>query len=92
MTANSKPLPTDWHDDNLTEWTADQWDRAEIRVGDTVLRPANGTLTKRGRPKLEQPKRQVTIRLDNAVIEGFRAQGRGWQSRVNAELRKALGL
>jgi uncharacterized protein (DUF4415 family) len=26
------------------------------------------------------------------VIEGFRAQGAGWQSRVNAELRKALGI
>ncbi len=92
MSANKKPSPPDWADDDLTEWTADQWDRAEIRIGDKIIRPAQGTLTKRGRPRLDNPKRQVTIRLDDAVIEGFRAQGAGWQSRVNAELRKALGI
>ena len=92
MSANKKPLPPEWADDDLTEWTEDQWDRAEIRIGDKIIRPAQGTLTKRGRPKLDNPKRQVTIRLDDAVIEGFRAQGAGWQSRVNAELRKALGI
>jgi uncharacterized protein (DUF4415 family) len=26
------------------------------------------------------------------VIEKFRATGKGWQSRINAELRKALGI
>jgi uncharacterized protein (DUF4415 family) len=92
MNANKKPSPPDWADDDLTEWTADQWDRAEFSIGDKIIRPAQGTLTKRGRPKLDSPKRQVTIRLDDAVIEGFRAQGAGWQSRVNAELRKALGI
>ncbi len=92
MSANKKPSPPDWADDDLTEWTEDQWDRAEFSIGDKIIRPAQGTLTKRGRPKLDSPKRQVTIRLDDEVIEGFRAQGAGWQSRVNAELRKALGI
>ena len=92
MNANKKPSPPDWADDDLTEWTADQWDRAEFSIGDKIIRPGQGTLTKRGRPRLDNPKRQVTIRLDDAVIEGFRAQGAGWQSRVNAELRKALGI
>ena len=92
MSANKKPSPPDWTDDDLPEWSADQWDRAELSIGDNVIRPAQGTLKKRGRPKLENPKRQVTIRLDDAVVEGFRAQGAGWQSRVNAELRKVLGI
>ena len=92
MNANKEPIPTDWDDDDLPEWTEDQWDRAEIRVGNVVVRPGQGTLTKRGRPKSADPKQQVTLRLDSAVVEGFRAQGAGWQSRVNAELRKALGL
>jgi len=26
------------------------------------------------------------------VLEKFRATGKGWQSRINAELRKALGI
>lgn len=65
---------------------------AEIRIGDRLIRPATGTLTKPGRPKSEHPKQQVTLRLDQVVLDKFRSTGPGWQSRINAELRKALGL
>lgn len=34
------------------------------------------------------PKKQVTLRLDPDVLEFFRKQGRGYQSRINAVLRK----
>ncbi len=34
----------------------------------------------------------MSLRLDPDVLEGFRATGKGWQSRINAELRTALGL
>ena len=61
-------------------------------VGGKLVRPANGTWTKPGRPPSANPKRQVTLRLDPDVIEKFRATGKGWQSRINAELRKALGI
>jgi len=43
----------------------------------------------RGRPKSEAPKQQVTLRIDRDVLEKFRATGDGWQSRINAALRKA---
>ena len=46
----------------------------------------------RGRPPAENPKKQVTLRLDADVVERFRASGRGWQSRINEALRKAAGL
>lgn len=46
----------------------------------------------RGRPPLDTPKRQVTIRLDDEVVEAFRRDGKGWQARMNAALRKAAGL
>jgi uncharacterized protein (DUF4415 family) len=42
-----------------------------------------------GRPKLEQPKQQVTLRIDRDVLDKFRATGEGWQSRINQALRKA---
>ncbi|MDF2117997.1 BrnA antitoxin family protein [Roseiarcaceae bacterium H3SJ34-1] len=42
-----------------------------------------------GRPKSENPKRAVSIRLDNDVLEKFKATGPGWQSRMNEVLRKA---
>ncbi len=91
--SESKPnLTADWDDDDLPEWTDDQFDRAEFRIGGKLIRPADGTLTKPGRPKSDNPKQQVTLRLDSAVLEGFRATGPGWQSRINAELRKALKL
>jgi uncharacterized protein (DUF4415 family) len=85
-------LPPDWDEDELPEWTDDQWDRAAIWHGDKLIRPANGTLTKPGRPKSDNPKQQVTLRLDAEIVAHFRATGRGWQGRLNAELRKALGL
>ncbi|CAK0767310.1 conserved hypothetical protein [uncultured Gammaproteobacteria bacterium] len=47
---------------------------------------------KRGRPKLENPKRPVNIRLDPDVLAYFKAAGPGWQSRINETLRKAVGL
>ena len=33
------------------------------------------------------PKRQITIRLDQDVLDWFRAQGSGYQTRINAVLR-----
>ncbi|OCW57579.1 BrnA antitoxin family protein [Hoeflea olei] len=46
----------------------------------------------RGRPALEHPKKQITLRLDEDVIAKFRETGKGWQGRMNAALRKAAGL
>lgn len=46
----------------------------------------------RGRPVAENPKKQVTLRLDADVVERYRSSGRGWHSRINEDLRKATGL
>jgi len=37
--------------------------------------------------KRAEPKAQVTIRLDREVLDWFKAQGKGYQSRINAVLR-----
>lgn len=79
-------------DDDLPEWTDDQFRRAAVYHKGRLIRPADGTLAKPGRPKSADPKKQVTLRLDSIVLEKFRAMGPRWQSRINAELRKALGL
>ena len=47
---------------------------------------------KLGRPKAENPKKAISLRLDAEVIERFKAGGEGWQSRMNEALRKAVGL
>ncbi|CCE94633.1 BrnA antitoxin family protein [Sinorhizobium fredii] len=47
----------------------------------------------RGRPAVEHPRQQISIRLDPDVIEHYKKNcGKGWQSRMNEDLRKAAGL
>ena len=47
-----------------------------------------------GRPPLPEAERKqrVTMYLDRDVVERLKSDGRGWQTRANATLRKALGL
>lgn len=41
-----------------------------------------------GRPKLKNPKKSTTIRLDAEVLDFFKSQGKGWQTRINDILQK----
>jgi len=43
-----------------------------------------------GRPKSEAPKVSVSLRLDPDVVAGFKADGPGWQTRINAVLAESL--
>jgi uncharacterized protein (DUF4415 family) len=40
-----------------------------------------------GRPKADDPKRAISIRLDRDVIDKFKATGAGWQGRINDVLK-----
>lgn len=44
----------------------------------------------RGRPKLDRPKQNITLRLSAEVIDHFRSTGPGWQSRIDETLVKAI--
>ena len=41
-----------------------------------------------GRPKSPNPKVFTGIRLDPDILERFKAEGKGWQTRINAVLRE----
>jgi uncharacterized protein (DUF4415 family) len=74
-----------WADrDDAPPLTDKFFDRAEIRHGDKILR--------RGRPPLPDPKQAVKLRLDADVFAAYRKTGAGWQTRINADLRKARKL
>lgn len=45
-----------------------------------------------GRPKSQNPKVAVSLRLDSEVVSKFKAQGPGWQTRINDALRAAIGV
>lgn len=66
--------------DQLAALPDDQIDRSDIPELDEDFF-ARAKLTK------PSPKRQVTIRFDADVLEWFKAQGKGYQSRINAVLR-----
>lgn len=85
---------SDWIDpDDAPPLTPALARRAEMAVGDKVIRPTTRTIRRAGRPPLGgESKRQVTLRLDPDIIERFRSGGPGWQSRINDALRKAAGL
>ena len=70
--------------DTAPELTDEWFAKADLHYGETLLRRG------RGRPPLEAPKKLVSLRLDQDVIDAFRAGGPGWQSRINAALRKHL--
>lgn len=60
------------------------------------LRPARevfaelGMPMPKGRPPVEQPKQQVTLRLDAEVLAHFKKGGKGWQTRINEALAAAI--
>ncbi|GLS79777.1 BrnA antitoxin family protein [Paracoccus marinus] len=68
------------------EWFARSKPSSEI--------PELADLVRRGRPPLAEDarKQRVTMYLDRDVLERLKADGKGWQTRANALLRKAAGL
>lgn len=93
MSASKNAIKEPWIDpDDAPEWTEEHFRHAQLSVDGKIIREAVGTWSRPGRPVSAHPKQQVTLRLDPDVLEKFRATGKGWQSRINAELRKALGI
>jgi uncharacterized protein (DUF4415 family) len=89
MRAKKTITASKWIDPDEAPYLDRDWfERAEIREGGQLIRAARPA----GRPKKVAPKEAVNIRLDPDVVAHFRAGGPGWQSRINAALRKVAGL
>ena len=59
------------------------------------MRPASDfpelkALVGRGRPRMKNPKQQVTLRLDPEILNFFKTQGAGWQTKINAALKEHI--
>jgi uncharacterized protein (DUF4415 family) len=63
--------------------TLDYWNTATAHKGASEWR------AKRGRPSkpAEERKEQIALRVDKDVLEWYRSQGAGWQTRMNAVLK-----
>jgi uncharacterized protein (DUF4415 family) len=89
MPTKKRSTANKWVDpDDAPRLTREWFERAEIGDGDRLIRPARPL----GRPKKAAPKEAVNIRLDPDVLAYFRSTGPGWQSRINAALRKIARL
>lgn len=80
MTESKKPMAPDWQDpDDAPDLSASPW-----------LEKLAAEPLRRGRPQSANPKVSTTIRLDAEVVESFRRDGPGWQSRINDALKDWL--
>lgn len=78
---SKQPNPEMIDDDN-PEWTDADFARAKrLHQMPASLRKNLG-----GRPRLDNPKVAVSIRLDPVVLAAWKATGRGWQTRMAAAL------
>lgn len=75
------------------EWTKADFARAVKFPKGATLAEATAAVRRRGRPpQATPPKEPVSLRLDADVLAAYRATGEGWQTRINADLRKARRL
>jgi uncharacterized protein (DUF4415 family) len=75
-------------DPDNPELTDDQIARLRP-IADVVPALAESARRSPGRPKLDKTLEPVTLRLDRAVVEHFRAQGADWRKRMARLLTKA---
>lgn len=77
-------------DEDNPEWTAADFAKARPASELSADILAQFPKTKVGRPKAENPKVPVKLRLDGAVVDALRATGPGWQTRINDLLRARI--
>jgi uncharacterized protein (DUF4415 family) len=66
--------------DEIPELTAEWFASADHHRG--------GKLVRRGRPKSDDPKQLVSLRIDADVLRWFKRAGAGYQSRIGDVLRR----
>ncbi len=81
-------LPTDEEDAAINAGIAADPDTYEFSAAEfKQLRPLRGRPAGSVAAKVKTP---IKIRLDNRVLDAFKATGRGWQTRMNATLLEAV--
>ena len=85
MSGNKHDTEATWIDpDDAPELTDEWFEKADLYDGEKLIR--------RGRRPSDSPKQAISLRVDADVLEKFKSDGPGWQSRMNDALRKAAGL
>ena len=77
MIENKDSIEEDFDPDTAPDLSRDGWPEKFANVA-----------VRRGRPPVARPKISTTIRLSQDVIDHFRADGKGWQTRIDQALRE----
>ena len=77
MIENKDSIEEDFDPDTAPDLSRDGWPEKFANVA-----------VRRGRPPVARPKISTTIRLSQDVIDHFRAEGKGWQTRIDEALRE----
>lgn len=78
-------------DDDAPELTTELLKRA-VPLKQVLPELYSSLKRERGRPRIQNPKVNATIRLDPEVLAAYKATGRGWQTKINAVLRDSLPI
>jgi len=74
----SKKSKTDWNKvDRLTD----------SEIDTTDIPPLNSAFFKNAKLHMPTRKKSITVRLDSDLLEWYRGQGKGYQTKINAILR-----
>jgi uncharacterized protein (DUF4415 family) len=70
------------------------WERVEAMTDEEIdtsdSPPLDDDFFAHAELRMPEPKQIITIRLDTDVVEWFKAQGKGYQTRMNAVLRRYM--
>jgi uncharacterized protein (DUF4415 family) len=93
---SEKSITSVGHDpDDAPRLTWEMAQRAQLAIGDTIIREADPPLgRRRGRPaKAEEDRKElVSLRLSPDVLAWLRSTGPGWQTRVDEMLRGKMAI
>ncbi len=87
--ADKKKFDPAIHNEN-PDWTAADFVKSKPASALPASILAQFPKTRVGRPRSENPKVPVKMRLDGDVVEALRATGPGWQTRVNDFLKSRI--
>jgi uncharacterized protein (DUF4415 family) len=91
MSVKSKNTPQPWIDpDDAPELTDEFFAKGVWRIGGRIVTREEASIEdkkRRGRPAAITTKVSTTIRFDSDLLAAFKADGNGWQTRMNDALR-----
>jgi uncharacterized protein (DUF4415 family) len=82
------------NENDLRNTSQTDWERVAAMTDEEIdtsdIPPLDDDFFAHAELRLPEPKQLITIRLDTDVVEWFKAQGKGYQTRMNAVLRRYM--